>query len=93
MDLRGADGSLGSGDVSGAGRSLGSGDVSGKVEVCGLDGRMVVRVRHRAALVPARYEAGVLRFDEPMKVPAAGQSVVFYGGDMGEVCLGGGIVE
>lgn len=54
-----------------------------------------VRMRHRAELVPAKVEdmgeAGVkLVFSQAVKRPAAGQSVVFYDG---EVCLGGGVVE
>lgn len=50
-----------------------------------------VRLRHRAPLIPATFDPddSVVKFAEKIKAPAAGQSVVFYSGD---VCLGGGIV-
>lgn len=50
-----------------------------------------VRLRHRAPLLLARFNAATmaLEFAEAVKKPAAGQSVVFYAG---EVCLGGGII-
>ena len=51
--------------------------------------QLQVRFRHRAPLVPARYEAGKVIFSQVIKRPAAGQSLVFYDG---EVCLGGGII-
>ncbi len=52
-------------------------------------GQVQVRLRHRAPLVPAKLEGKVLIFATPIKRPAAGQSAVFYDG---EVCLGGGII-
>ena len=48
-----------------------------------------VRLRHRAPLIPAQFQAGQLTFAEPIRRPAAGQSAVFY---HGEICLGGGII-
>lgn len=56
-----------------------------------------VRLRHRAPLIPARLaksskspELAELIFESPIKRPAAGQSAVFYSG---EICLGGGIIS
>ena len=55
-----------------------------------LDGRHIeVRMRHRAALVPAVIDGDILKFVDKIKRPAKGQSAVFYDGVM---CLGGGIV-
>jgi len=51
--------------------------------------QLQVRFRHRAPLVSARYKAGKAIFSQAIKRPAAGQSLVFYDG---EVCLGGGII-
>lgn len=48
-----------------------------------------VRLRHRAPLLAAKFQDGKLVFEEPIKRPAAGQSAVFYQGD---ICLGGGII-
>lgn len=48
-----------------------------------------VRLRHRAPLIPATLKNNVLAFESEIKRPAAGQSAVFYDG---EVCLGGGII-
>ncbi len=57
-------------------------------------GRYQVRVRHRAPLVEAELEATSdqvsLKFANPERIVAPGQSVVVYDGD---VCLGGGIVN
>ncbi len=52
-----------------------------------------VRLRHRAPLIPAKLEGEKLVFEEKIKRPAAGQSVVFYGGEDFMVCIGGGIIE
>lgn len=48
-----------------------------------------VRLRHRAPLISAKHEGGKVIFSQEIKRPAAGQSLVFYDG---EVCLGGGII-
>lgn len=52
--------------------------------------RVLVRLRHRAPLIPVEFDGKVLRFDSEVKRPAAGQSAVVYDG---EVCLGGGIIK
>lgn len=54
------------------------------------DGKMLVRLRHRAPLLPAQFDGEKVVFREEVKRVAAGQSVVFY---KDEVCLGGGIVQ
>ena len=55
---------------------------------------ILVRLRHRAPLIPARIMLGedstaVLEFENEVKRPAAGQSAVIYND---EICLGGGII-
>lgn len=51
--------------------------------------KVLVRLRHRAPLIPAEFDGKKLRFAEKIKRPASGQSAVIYDG---EVCLGGGII-
>lgn len=51
--------------------------------------QIMVRLRHRAPLIPATFDGEKVIFEKPIKRIAAGQSVVFYDG---EICLGGGIV-
>lgn len=51
---------------------------------------VLVRLRHRAPLIPATFDGETLRFENENKRPAAGQSAVIYDG---EICLGGGIIE
>ena len=50
---------------------------------------VLVRLRHRAPLVPATFDGETLRFEREVKRPAAGQSAVLYDG---EICLGGGVI-
>lgn len=52
--------------------------------------QVLVRLRHRAPLIPARFDGKTLRFASEIKRPASGQSAVLYDG---EICLGGGIIE
>ena len=54
------------------------------------DGKILVRLRHRAPLLPATFKNDTIYFDEEIKTIAPGQSVVMYDKD---VCLGGGIVS
>ena len=51
---------------------------------------VLVRLRHRAPLIPATFNGETLRFEHEIKRPASGQSAVLYDG---EICLGGGIIE
>ena len=48
-----------------------------------------VRLRHRAPLIPAKFDGTKLYFENKIKRPASGQSAVLY---HGEICLGGGII-
>ncbi len=50
---------------------------------------ILVRLRHRAPLIPAKFDGKTLFFDQKVKRPASGQSAVLY---TGEICLGGGII-
>ena len=53
--------------------------------------KLTCRVRHRAPLISCSFnsETNEVTLGEEIKHPAAGQSVVFYAGD---VCIGGGII-
>ena len=61
-----------------------------------LPNQIDVRIRHRASLQSTKLElkhdskTATLVFDVELKRPAAGQSAVFY---VGDVCVGGGIIE
>lgn len=48
-----------------------------------------VRLRHRAPLLPVKFENNKLVFEQPIKRPAEGQSAVLYNS---EACLGGGVI-
>lgn len=52
--------------------------------------KILVRLRHRAPLIPARLDGNTLHFDQEIKCPASGQSAVFYNN---KTCLGGGIIK
>ncbi len=54
-----------------------------------LESNVLVRLRHRAPLVPATFDGETLHFEHEIKRPASGQSAVLYDGKM---CLGGGII-
>ena len=51
--------------------------------------QFLVRLRHRAPLVPAEFDGETLHFENEIKRPASGQSAVLYNG---EACLGGGVI-
>ena len=51
--------------------------------------QLLVRLRHRAPLIPATFDRETLRFESEVKRPATGQSAVLYDDT---VCLGGGII-
>ncbi|MBR3256348.1 tRNA 2-thiouridine(34) synthase MnmA [Candidatus Saccharibacteria bacterium] len=54
-----------------------------------LDSAVLVRLRHRAPLIPAVFDGESLQFENKIKRPASGQSAVLYNK---EECLGGGII-
>ena len=54
-----------------------------------LETTVLVRLRHRAPLIPARFDGKTLSFEQEIKRPASGQSAVIYDG---EICPGGGII-
>ena len=51
---------------------------------------ILVRLRHRAPLIKAKFKDDTVIFENEIKRPAAGQSVVFYNDTE---CLGGGIIK
>ena len=60
----------------------------GRDEAC-RESTVLVRLRHRAPLIPATFDGETLRFESEIKRPASGQSAVLYDG---EICVGGGII-
>ena len=48
-----------------------------------------IRLRHRAPLIPAKFDGETLYFEHQIKRPASGQSAVFYDD---QICLGGGVI-
>lgn len=68
-------------------RELELGEVVARV---GSFSDVLVRLRHRAPLVPAKFDSEKLIFEKEIKRPASGQSAVLYDG---EICLGGGIIK
>jgi tRNA-specific 2-thiouridylase len=54
------------------------------------DKQVLTRLRHRAPLVPARFDGETLHFESEVKRPASGQSAVLYDD---KICLGGGIID
>ena len=64
-------------------------DAVGRKSTAGPVQKMMVRLRHRAPLIPATFDGETLHFEHEIKHPASGQSAVFYDG---EICLGGGII-
>ncbi len=51
--------------------------------------KVLVRLRHRAPLISAKFDGKTLFFEQKVKRPASGQSAVLY---TEEICLGGGII-
>ena len=60
----------------------------GRDEAC-RELAVLVRIRHRAPLIPATFDGKSLHFEKKIKRPASGQSAVLYNE---EECLGGGII-
>ena len=60
----------------------------GRDEAC-RELNVLVRLRHRAELIPATFDGKTLKFESKIKRPAGGQSAVIYAE---EICLGGGII-
>jgi tRNA U34 2-thiouridine synthase MnmA/TrmU len=50
---------------------------------------VLVRLRHRAPLIPATFDGEILKFENEIKRPASGQSAVLY---IDDECIGGGII-
>lgn len=52
--------------------------------------KVLVRLRHRAPLIEAKFDGKKIIFENEVKRPASGQSVVIYDD---QICLGGGIID
>ena len=51
--------------------------------------QVLVRLRHRAPLIPATFDGEILNFEHEVKRPASGQSAVLYDD---KICIGGGVI-
>ena len=71
-------------------REIALGDVRWVSGAAPAPGHYLVRTRHTGELREAELDGGRLRFDEPVRRVAPGQSAVVYDGVR---CLGGGVVQ
>lgn len=85
-------------DGGGAAQRMTSGRETGNSKKVSSASRthILVRLRHRAPLLPATLttsgDTATLHFESPIKRPAPGQSAVLYAGPDHQICIGGGII-